>query len=50
MFSLPEGFMASTTAYVGEVFSGYYVIIALAVGIPLAFYIIRKIMSLFPGR
>jgi len=50
MFTLPEGLMASTTAYIGEVFSGYYLIIALAVGIPLAFYVIRKVMSLFPGR
>lgn len=50
MFEVPEGLISSSTAYVGEVFNGYWTIIALAVGIPLAFYVVRRVMGLFPGR
>lgn len=49
-FDLPTDFITTATGYVGDVFSGYGVLIALAVGIPLAFYVIRKVMSLMPGK
>ena len=34
------------TAYVGYLFTDLWVVIALVIGIPLAFYVIRKIISL----
>jgi len=49
LFTLPEGMIASTTAYIGEVFTDSSVLIYLALGLPLAFWFIRKVMRLFPG-
>jgi hypothetical protein len=47
--------LASTTptdllAYAGTLFTDLWLIIAVAVGIPLAFYIIKKAISLIPKR
>ncbi|GAI11464.1 unnamed protein product [marine sediment metagenome] len=42
--------LATTTAYIGEVFTDMSVLIYLAIGLPLAFWVIRKVMRLFPGR
>lgn len=46
MFNLPDGAIATTTAYVGEIVTGYWELIALAIGIPLAFYIVRRIIGI----
>jgi hypothetical protein len=37
---------ADLTAYTGYLFTDLWVVIALVIGIPLAFYVIRKIISL----
>ena len=50
LFTLPEGAVSSTTAYVGSLFSDISPFIWLAIGIPLGFYIIRKVISLVAGR
>lgn len=39
---------ASTVAYIGEVFTDVKLLIYLAIGIPLAFYVIRKVAKLLP--
>ena len=38
--------VADLTGYVGYLFTDLWVVIALVIGIPLAFYVIRKIISL----
>lgn len=50
LFTLPTGAIASTTAYIGDVMGDIWPYVALAIGIPLAFYIIRKVISLVSGR
>jgi len=37
-------------AYAGGLFSDLWVLIAIAIGVPLAFYIIRKVISIIPKR
>jgi hypothetical protein len=44
--TLPEGAVATLTAYAGALFTDLWVVIALAIGLPLAFYVIRKVVSL----
>jgi len=42
---------ASTTdfmAYVGQLFTDFWVLAAVAIGIPLAFYVIKRSISLVP--
>lgn len=50
MFTLPTSSVASTTAYIGEFFTDLGPFIWLAIGIPLAFYVIRKVISMVAGR
>jgi len=50
MITLPEGFISSTTAYIGELFTDLNDVVILAVGLPLGFWALRKIMSLFRVR
>lgn len=50
LFTLPTSSVASTTAYIGEFFSDLSPFIYLAIGIPLAFYVIRKVISMVAGR
>jgi hypothetical protein len=50
LFTLPAGALASTTAYIGEVSGDIWPYIALAIGLPLAFYFIRKVISMVGGR
>lgn len=42
--------LASTTAYITDLFSDVSVFIWLAIGIPLAFYVIKKVVSIVGGR
>jgi hypothetical protein len=42
------GSVGDMTAYVGTLFSDAWLVIALAVGVPLAFYVIRKVIGLVP--
>jgi hypothetical protein len=46
ILTLPDAAVADLTAFVGHFFSDLWVLIALVIGIPLAFYVIRKIISL----
>ena len=50
MFNLPSDIVASSTAYIGSVFTDAKSLIALAIGIPLAFYVIKKVIALLPKR
>ncbi|MCJ7789655.1 MAG: hypothetical protein MUP69_05640 [Candidatus Atribacteria bacterium] len=44
--TLPEGAVATLTGYAGTLFTDLWLVIALVIGIPLAFYVIRKVISL----
>ena len=46
LFSFDANSLASTTAYIGIVFSDAGLVVALAIGIPLAFYVIKKVIGL----
>jgi len=51
VITLPETAGADLLANVGTLTTDLWVLIALAVGIPLGFYVIRKMISLIPkGR
>ena len=50
LFDLPAEAVSSTTAYIGNLFSDLAPFIFLAIGIPLAFYVIRKVISMVAGR
>lgn len=50
LFTFDAAALASTTAYIGEIFTDVQLLVILAMGIPLAFYVIRKIMTLLPKR
>lgn len=49
-FTLPAEAATTTLGYLGDIVSGYWELIALAIGIPLGFYVIRKLMALLPGK
>lgn len=46
LITLPADFMATTTAYIGTLFTDVWVVVALVVGLPLAFWVIRRIVGL----
>lgn len=50
LFSLPDGFLAEMMSYVGAIFNDAKVLIILAIGVPLAFYIIKRVIALVPNR
>ena len=50
LVELPTNALASTTAYIGELFSAISVFIWLVIGIPLAFFVIKKVMSILPKK
>ncbi|GAH93635.1 unnamed protein product [marine sediment metagenome] len=51
MITLPETAAVDLLANAGELFTDLWVLIAIAVGIPLAFYVIRRVIALVPkGR
>jgi len=50
MITLPVDAVDTLLAHVGVLFTDLWVLIALAIGIPLAFYIIGKVISLVRGR
>jgi hypothetical protein len=50
LITLPGDFLASTTAYVGSVFTDLWTLVALIIGLPLAFWAIRKVISLVRAR
>jgi hypothetical protein len=51
LVSLPSASSTDLLANVGVLFSDLWVIIALAIGVPLAFYVIKRVIALVPkGR
>ncbi|MDD2227714.1 MAG: hypothetical protein PHH71_03980 [Clostridia bacterium] len=50
MIELPLTAVADVTAQIGTLVTDLWAVIALIVGIPLAFYIIKKVIGLFPKR
>jgi hypothetical protein len=50
MFTLPVTAVADITAEAGAIITDSWELIALAVGIPLGFYIIKKVIGLLPKR
>jgi len=49
-FEIPTSTPADLMAYVGGIFSDVWIIVALAIGVPLAFYVIKKVIALVPKR
>lgn len=43
---IPETAVADLTGYAGTLFTDLWVVVALVIGIPLAFYVIRKVIGL----
>ena len=50
MFEVTTTTLASITAYIGDIFTDAVLLITLAIGIPLAFYVISKIIGLMPKK
>lgn len=50
MITLPETAVTDVTANISTLTSDLWVVIALVIGIPLAFYVIKKVIGLFPKR
>ena len=50
LFTLPETALADVTGYIGDVLSDGWVVIALVIGVPFAFYVVNKIISLVTRR
>jgi hypothetical protein len=50
LFGLPVDGLTTLTAYIGTVAVDIWPYAALAAGIPLSFYVIKKIISLVAGR
>jgi hypothetical protein len=50
MITLPTTAVADITAYLGDFVTDLWPVIALVIGIPLAFYIIGKVISLVRSR
>lgn len=50
IITIPEGFVASTTGYIGSLFTDLSLLIVLVIGLPLAFWAIRKVISLVRAR
>lgn len=47
MITLPATAVADLTAQIGTIFTDLWVVIALVIGLPLAFYFIKKIIGMF---
>ena len=50
MFTLPASALADITGYIDDVLTDGWVIIALVIGLPVAFYVVNKIISLATKR
>jgi hypothetical protein len=50
LFTLPEGALASSTAFIGDIITDAGDFVWLAIGIPLGFYVIKKVIGLLPKR
>jgi len=50
LFTLPSDFLTSTLGYIGSTLESVWPIVAIAIGVPLAFYIIRKVIAILGAR
>jgi hypothetical protein len=50
ILTIPSTGTADLLAYTGELFTDTWQLVALAIGIPLAFYIISRVIGLFRSR
>lgn len=50
VITLPEGFVDDCLAYVGDMFTDLSLLIILIIGLPLAFWVISKVVSLVRAR
>lgn len=50
LFTLPGDALASTTAYIGGIITDLGPFVWLAIGVPLAFYVIKKVIAVMPKR
>jgi hypothetical protein len=51
IITLPAGVQTDMLANVGTLFTDLWLLLAVAIGVPLAFYVIRKVIALVPkGR
>lgn len=50
MITLPTTAVADVTAFIGTLSGDLWVLIALAIGVPFAFYVIKKLIALIPKR
>ena len=50
MIELPATAVADLTAHLGTLFTDLWVVIALIIGLPLGFYVINKVISMFGKR
>ncbi|GAH93592.1 unnamed protein product [marine sediment metagenome] len=50
LISISADDLATTTAYIGEIFADVSVFVWLAIGVPLAFFVIKKVIGLVRGN
>jgi hypothetical protein len=50
LFLLPDGFLSQMMDYVSAIFTDAKLLILLALGVPLAFYVIKNVIGLMPSR
>lgn len=50
MFTLPVSALADITGYIDDVLTDGWVIVALVIGLPVAFYVVNKVISLATRR
>jgi len=48
--ALPENFLTDLLAYVGDLFTDLSPVVALVIGLPLAFWAIRRVIGLVRAR
>lgn len=48
LFILPETYISEMTSYVGDIFTDSKALILMGLGLPIGFYIIKKLIALAP--
>jgi hypothetical protein len=50
ILAVDTGITSSLLGYVGDVWSDFYLLAVLAIGLPLGFWVVRKVISLVRAR
>lgn len=50
IITLPAGFVDDSLAYVGQLFTDLNLLIILVIGLPVGFWVVRKVISLVRAR